>query len=145
MKIGLRSGLLWVDLLVLLCILAVLALPSSIIRIILGVPFVLFFPGFALITALYPRRTGLGNIERVALSIALSIAVVPLIGLILNYTPWGIHTNPILLAIAFFTLAMSAIAWWRQARIAEDERFIIHIVLPFAWPQGIWSGCSIQP
>ncbi|WP_048077056.1 DUF1616 domain-containing protein, partial [Halorubrum sp. AJ67] len=37
-----------------------------------------------------PDRSGIDGIERVALSFGLSIAVVPLIGLVLNFTPWGI-------------------------------------------------------
>jgi len=38
-----------------------------------------------------PRHTveGIDGIERVALSFGLSIAIVPLIGLVLNFTPWG--------------------------------------------------------
>ncbi|MHB8987039.1 MAG: DUF1616 domain-containing protein [Eubacteriales bacterium] len=49
------------------------------------------------------RRDG---IERVALSFGLSIAVVPLVGLILNYTPWGIRLAPILASLLVFVGAM---------------------------------------
>jgi uncharacterized membrane protein len=48
---------------------------------------VLFFPGYTLISALFPRKDSLSGVERLALSFGLSIAVVPLIGLILNYMP----------------------------------------------------------
>ena len=61
------------------------------IRVILGLPFILFIPGYILIFALFPcRKTdqGIDIIERIALSFGLSIAVVPLIGLGLNYTEW---------------------------------------------------------
>jgi uncharacterized membrane protein len=38
-----------------------------------------------LIEALYPRKEDLESLERLTLSIGLSLAVVPLIGLFLNY------------------------------------------------------------
>ena len=72
------------------------------LRIGLGLPFVIFFPGYTLLSALFPKRDDLSGIERVALSFGLSIAVVPLIGLILNYTPWGIKLYPILTSITLF-------------------------------------------
>jgi len=73
--------------------------------------------------ALYPRRAGMGGIERIALSLGLSIAVVSVTGLILNYTPWGIRLESILYSTASFILIMSVIAWFRQKGLAESERF----------------------
>src|SRR5574337_2061409 len=70
---------------------AILLAPNNPARVVLGLPFVLFFPGYVLIAALYPRRSDLDGVERVALSLGLSLAVVPLIGLVLNYTLWGIR------------------------------------------------------
>lgn len=93
------------------------------LRVALGLAFVLFFPGYTLIAALFPRKGGLGGIERVALSFGLSIAVVPLMGLALNYTPWGIRLYPILASALFFIVMMSAIAWFRRRRLPPGERF----------------------
>jgi len=56
------------------------------IRIILGLPLVLFLPGYSLIAALFPRKDDLDGIERVALSFGLSIAIVPLIGSFCRYS-----------------------------------------------------------
>jgi uncharacterized membrane protein len=39
----------------------------------------------------------LDPIERIALSLGMSIALVPIVGLLLNYTPWGIRLTPIVL------------------------------------------------
>ncbi|HIP56639.1 MAG TPA: DUF1616 domain-containing protein [Ignisphaera aggregans] len=84
------------------------------LRYVLGSIFVLYLPGATLIEALYPREEDLSPLERLALSIGLSLAVVPLIGLILNYTPWGIRLVPIVVSLTIFTVIMSIIASWRK-------------------------------
>ena len=135
------------------------------LRVVLGLPFVLFIPGYALIAALFPERgsmaekrpdqdgpedrdgvesdetvghrrsedtieqdpdaTGIDGIERVALSFGTSIAVVPLLGLILNFTPWGIRLVPILIAVSGFTIIGVAVASARRKALPEDERFAV--------------------
>ena len=109
------------------------------LRIVLGLPFLLFFPGYALIAALFPRKESLSGIERVALSFGLSIAVVPLIGLILNYTPWGIRLYPILISLMVFIVAMSGVAYYRRRRLSPQERFGVsfNIKMPS------WKGQSM--
>ncbi len=125
MTIKLHDELIPLNILGFLLILIIALFPSSVLRIILGLPFILFFPGYTLIATLFPGRTHLGTIERVALSFGLSVAVVPLIGLILNYTPWGIRLYPILTSLAIFILTTSAIAWYRRHKLAAGERFAI--------------------
>ena len=122
MRIRLQNELLPINILAMLLIIIIAFFPSNVLRIILGLPFVLFFPGYTLSAALFPRRNTLGSIERVALSFVLSAAVVPLMGLILNYTPWGIRLYPILLSLAIFILVTSLIAWYRR-RLARVEGF----------------------
>lgn len=90
---------------------------------VLGLPVVLFFPGYALIAALYPRHADLDGIERLALSLGLSLAVVPLIGLVLNYTPWGIRLTPIVVSLITFVVACSAFAARNRRRLHPAERF----------------------
>ena len=92
-------------------------------RVVLGLPFVLFFPGYTLIAALFPARDDINDIERVALSFGLSITVVPLLGLILNYTPWGIRLYPILLTLLVFTILLSVIAFYRRNKLSFEKRF----------------------
>ena len=108
------------------------------LRIVLGLPFLLFSPGYALIAALFPKKGSLDGIERIALSFGLSIAVVPLIGLILNYTPWGIRLHPILASITAFVLAMCGIAWYRRKGLPEHERFRVS----FKIGRPSWEGQS---
>jgi len=88
--------------------------PDSLLRKALGLAFVLFFPGYVFITALFPEKKELDNIERLALSFGLSIAIVPLIGLVLNYTPWGIRLTPILVSLTVFNLIFAIVAIYRR-------------------------------
>ncbi len=78
-----------------------------------GGVFVLFLPGYALLEALYPKRE-LDELTRFALSIGLSLALVPLTGLVLNYTPVGIRLLPVTLSLAGITLALLAFALVRK-------------------------------
>ena len=140
MRIKLGDGLIPLNLLAWVLILFIIFFPSNILRIILGIPFVLFCPGYTLMAALFTKKEGMGGIERVALSFGLSIAVVPLIGLILNYTPWGIRLEPILYSAASFILIASIIAWLRRRRLTEHERFAIQfqVTMP-GWSEGVWG------
>lgn len=102
------------------------------LRIILGVIFLLFFPGYALLAILFPRKESLHGIERVALSFVLSFAIVSLTVLILNYTPWGIRLEPIFVTIASFNFAASMSALFRRRGLPQSERFEVrlHIKMP---------------
>jgi uncharacterized membrane protein len=98
-------------------------LNESPVRIILSLPGILFLPGYCLIAALFPKDRDIDLIERIALSFGLSIAVVPLIGLGLNFTPWGIRLDPILASLTVFTLVMILAAHYRRALLPPGERF----------------------
>jgi uncharacterized membrane protein len=119
------SDLLIVIVLVLLTDIFVLTpeLSETVIRNILGVPLVLFLPGYSLIAAVFPVNCDIDGIERIALSFGLSIAVVPLIGLGLNFTPWGIRLLPILISLSVFTFVMCEIAYLRRAKLSESDAF----------------------
>ena len=83
-------------------------------RYVIGSIFVLYLPGYALIDALYPREDQLDALERVALSIGLSLALVPLVGLLLNYTPWGIRLTPIVFSLSILTIGLYFYATYRK-------------------------------
>jgi len=100
-------------------------LNDSFLRVVFALPVVLFIPGYALIAALFPGNTDIDGIERVALSFGLSIAVVPLIGLALNYTPWGIRLDPIVISLTIFTVAMVLVAQYRRSVLPAEEQFVI--------------------
>ena len=103
------------------------ALSGSFVRTALSLPLILFLPGYALIAMLFPEKTGLEWLERIALSVGLSVAVVPLIGLVLNFTSWGIKEIPLLASLSVFTLLLSGLAYVRRKRLPEDKAFGISI------------------
>jgi len=83
-------------------------------RIVFGSLFVLFLPGYSLIEVLYPKESDLSPMERLALSIGLSLALVPLVGLMLNYSPWGIRLDPIVASLSMLTLALLLTSAYRK-------------------------------
>ncbi len=110
-----------------LLVLAILLIPDSPLRTVLGVPFVLFFPGYTLISALFPAKPELGGIERFSLSLGLSLAVIPLIGLGLNYTPWGIRLTPVVTSLFLFTLLMSTVTLYRRTKLPIEQQITFNI------------------
>lgn len=146
--LDLVAVVLWLGLTLLVVVLGL----SGPLRVVLALPTVLFLPGYALVAALFPERPeegpppgeegepstrqGLDGLERFALSLGLSIAVVPLLGLGLNFTPWGIRLAPVLAAITIFTLSAAAVAWRRRARLPRVERFQLAV----AWEATPWSS-----
>ena len=83
--------------------------PLVYVRYLFSSVFVLFLPGYSLIKALFSSNE-LDNIERLALSVGLSLALVPLVGLLLNYTPWGIRTIPVTFSLLVLTLVFASAA-----------------------------------
>jgi uncharacterized membrane protein len=92
-------------------------------RVILGLPVILFIPGYLLVATLFPGKGDIDSIERIALSFGLSIAIVPLVGLALNYTPWGIRLDPIIISLAVFILVFTVLAHIRRAGLPAGERY----------------------
>lgn len=95
--------------------------PLTYLRIALGAIFVLFLPGYALIKTLFPSKVpfptsseNMDNIERTALSIGMSLALTPIVGLILNYTPWGIRSTPVTLSLLALTVTFATAAILRE-------------------------------
>ena len=73
--------------------------------------------------AIEAERGGIDGVERVALSFGTSIAIVPLIGLILNVTPWGIQLFPVVVSISGFTVVTAYIATRRRLAVPPASRF----------------------
>jgi uncharacterized membrane protein len=98
--------------------------PLVYLRYSVGLIFVLFLPGFALVRAFFPEKVpiktpskNLDAMERVALSFGITFVLVPMVGLILNYTSWGIRLMPITLSLTGLTVVFATAAILREYHI----------------------------
>jgi hypothetical protein len=100
------------------------AYPLVYVRYVLGGIFILWLPGYAFTRALFPKlpfaqalarssKTPEGKLdatERIVLSLGMSWALVLIVGLLLNYAPWGITLTPIVLSLLALTMIFSTAA-----------------------------------
>ena len=111
----------------------VLTIPNDVyltvyIRSALGIVFTLFLPGFTLTKVLFPSRVpiktdskNLDDVERFALSLGMSLVLVIIVGLALNYTPWGIGLIPIVLSLLALTTIFATAAVFREYKKTNTD------------------------
>jgi uncharacterized membrane protein len=100
----------------------------------LAIILVLFAPGYVLVAALFPglqtpEKPEIEWIERIALSFGLSIAVAPLLGLLLSFTSWGIRLASTVLTITVFTIGVGCVAYRRRMRLPPRHRLSLTVDL----------------
>lgn len=117
--------LIWTALCILSLVISVVS--QSFLRLILAVPVILFIPGYVLIAALFPDTKDIDTIERLVFSIGSSIVVTPLLGLLLNFTPWGIRLEPVVISLTVFIIAMTGIAAYRRSTIPPESRYCMPV------------------
>ena len=95
--------------------------PWAYARNLFGVTFVLFLPGYASVKALFPVNAplkvstkDLEAIERIGLSIGMSIALVSIVGLLLYYSPFGLDLTAIVMSLLALTLIVATAAVLRS-------------------------------
>jgi uncharacterized membrane protein len=121
----------------------VLSGECSPIRVILGLPLLIFLPGYALVAMIWPAKKGLGTssgkhirlmsggldtVERLILSLGLSIVLVCFAGIVLNYTS-SITVMPILISLLGLTLVFSSAAWYLRKSLPVQDRFSISFMI----------------
>jgi len=123
------------------------------LRAVLSIPFLLFVPGYAFVAALFPEASeterevetlqnrSLTGLERFVLSLGSSVALVPLLGFVLNFTPWGIRLPPMLVAISVFTVVCVAIGARRRLALTPDRRFDVSLS---AWYRSLTDGFLVS-
>ena len=101
-------------------LLAVAVFPSEVSpwRVVLGFVVILLVPGYALTSVLFPGTGDVDDVERLVLSIGLSVVTVPLLGLALNYTPWGLGAVPMTLGLWLVTMSAVIAALHRRRSLA---------------------------
>lgn len=98
------------------------AYPLVVIRWVAGSILVLFLPGYVTLRALFPKRE-LDDVENCALSLGLSLALVPLIGLVLNYTAWGITLDALIVSLTLYVVIVgfaAAVHSFQLLRVSSE-------------------------
>src|SRR5574341_167475 len=116
------------------------ALENTSARTVLAAPVILFIPGYVLVSVLFPNKADTGFTERIALSLGISIAVVPALGVLLNFTT-GIELEPILIALCLYSIVLMLIAAYRRGKLPDDERFSISFRSTYEAVAG-WIGAT---
>jgi len=96
--------------------------PLVFLRWAFGLLFVLFIPGYVMVEALLPSTGSLRGLERYAVSVGASLVLDMLVGLLLNYTPWGIGLIPILVSLAAFSVCAASVALVRKFVAIRTDR-----------------------
>lgn len=117
------------------------------LRVLLVLPLVVFLPGYALVGVLFPAtgdrlgevrpfddwgagragshhgdRPGIDGTGRLALGVALSAAVVPIVALVANFSPMGLGLVPVVVVLATTTGALVLLAAARRVGLPADRR-----------------------
>ncbi len=136
--------LLGVGLFLVVTALALLLEAGSVPRVVTSVIAICFLPGYVTTAALFPLcdreesfRRGIEGPrislrERGALSIGLSVALVPIIALTIGRVTTGFSTRGTFLMIAGYTAVVGVLATYRRLRLPEAERLYV--------PVGAWGS-----
>lgn len=100
---------------------------NSYLKIIIGIPYILFIPGYLLTIVLFPKKNHLEGMTRAALSVGLSIITVPLIGLLLTFFSFGIRLLPVMSALTIFNVSLIIAGYFRRRLLPEKDRFEINL------------------
>lgn len=117
---------------------------GGVIRLVIAIPLVVFLPGYAFVSMLYPDRggehkpfdetqTGLHNpipphqgltrTERVTLAVVASVMIVPAIALAAAVSPWRVSLLPIMWGIGLCTAVFALIGILMRYRCPPERRF----------------------
>jgi uncharacterized membrane protein len=109
---------------------------------ILMLPLVLVVPGYALTAAVFPKRS-LGVPERLVFSLGLSLVIVVLGGLLLNWTPFGLRASSWAVLLSGITLGAGVVALVRrQGQRAPTSRWVRFGGVGLAFRQGLLMGLA---
>lgn len=100
--------------------------PFTFVRTVLAIPAILFIPGYVLMAALFPKKDDIDKVARVALSFGISIVVILLLGLLLNFT-FGIKLIPILSILYLYTIILVLISSYRRKKLPKDVQFSVQL------------------
>ena len=90
-----------------------------------GAIFLFVMPGYVTINA-FVARNRLSYVERMAVSVGMSLALVSLIGMVLAYSVEGIRLEPVITSITAFVSIMAFLGAYRDFRRRQQSR-ISHV------------------
>jgi uncharacterized membrane protein len=99
------------------------AAPLGILRAFLGFGFILFVPGYFLHLVIFPSNERPDIPERLALSIGLSLAQIPLLALALDGAGIPLRLPQIAAAETLLIVGLGLLSWWRRRRLPAERRF----------------------
>lgn len=110
-------------------------------RLLATLPLALFLPGYGLASVLFPaakredretaataadaRPRGIDTVERLGLAFVLSLAIAPLIVLVLPLTSWGLTTTSVAAGLAGVAVCLSQLGAVRRLRTPAPQRFTV--------------------
>ena len=101
------------------CLPLVVQMPLPLVRGALGLAVVLFAPGYGLTAAIFARHDDLDSAARLGFSFVLSAALLPLFGLALDRSPWGITLWPMVTCLTSWLLLISGVAALRRWQLGD--------------------------
>ena len=119
----------------LLAVIAAFGVIPSPLSVFLTLPMLLFFPGYAVTIALFPKELPGGPVfdrtsattaialDRAVLSVLTSLALAVIIGVNLDFTIWQIRPRTYVTALTAVTVICSAAALVRRRRRLESEKW----------------------
>lgn len=93
--------------------------PVAVFRYVFSFIFVVFLPGYCLVSVLFLKGNKLDLIEETVLSVAMSFGLAGLSGLFLGLSPIGIGFTSITVSLSAITLVLAALAFIRKLRLKE--------------------------
>ncbi len=88
---------------------------------------ILFSPGYVLVGIFFPGDQEITWARRVALSLGLGLAIVPLLGFLLNSTPSTRGFAVLAETVALFTVVAGGLAWLRRTHLPSGRRLSLTI------------------
>lgn len=93
----------------------------SAIRIVAGGGLILFLPGYSLVKFLFPAKS-MDLVEQIALSVGLSLAITPLIGVMLNSSLWGVKVGTVIISLSTLCIGLSMGCVYRRFLLLQRQK-----------------------
>ncbi|MCG8350755.1 MAG: DUF1616 domain-containing protein [Chloroflexales bacterium] len=94
------------------------------LRVVLGLLYIIFIPGYCWTIPLFPQRHDLDVVTRSGISLGISLALIPILALVLDKTPWGITPWSILIVQYITIVCAICLGLWQRLRLPEKQVFV---------------------